>query len=235
MSVVTVYARLYESCFADTGRAIAKNWWTILLPMGLGGALQVTGMFLGALPPLVAGIALALATDAALSSYFYFVGEMVGRQKVAVKDFRRSFGAYFWSILNLMFIFWIARFVLGFGLRGVPQGGIIYAGLLLVAAIALNAAPEVIYQRRTYGGLQTIQASWEFLKENWLPWFLPTLPLVAVVVAATAASSALGLIASSIIGGALVHLVMVFRGFLFNALDGSSHRQRMFKFRNQLA
>jgi hypothetical protein len=34
--------------------------------------------------------------------------------------------------------------------------------------------------------------------------------------------------------GVLLHVVMVFRGFLFQELDGSTHRQRMYKFRGKL-
>ena len=40
-----------------------------------------------------------------------------------------------------------------------------------------------------------------------------------------------GMLTVSVIGGALLHVVMVFRGFLYVALDGSTHRQRMYKFR----
>jgi hypothetical protein len=35
-----------------------------------------------------------------------------------------------------------------------------------------------------------------------------------------------------VIEGALLHLVMVFRGYLFAALDGTSHRQRMYRYRS---
>ena len=42
----------------------------------------------------------------------------------------------------------------------------------------------------------------------------------------------LGDLITPVLEGALLHLVMVFRGHLFAALDGSSHRQRMYRYRS---
>jgi hypothetical protein len=41
-------------------------------------------------------------------------------------------------------------------------------------------------------------------------------------------------VTAPILIGALLHVLMVFRGFLFEILDGSTHRQRMFRFRGKL-
>ena len=41
-----------------------------------------------------------------------------------------------------------------------------------------------------------------------------------------------GFYVASLVGGALFHVIMVFRGHLFGELDGSTHRQRMFRHRN---
>lgn len=235
MSIVTIYGRIYGGSLKEAVRAIAKSPWTLLLPMAFGFALQVLATLVAGMG-FIGGILFVLAMDALLSSYLYFLSEIVSHQKVTVQEFGRSFGAYFWSVLNLMFVFWIARFALGLLLRGAPQGGLIYAGLILVAMIALNAAPEVIYQQRTYGGLQTIRASWEFLKENWIEWFVPNVPLLIAVGVVGALplviGGQVGLVLSSVLGGAALHLVMAFRGFLFRELAGSSHRQRMFRYRN---
>ena len=42
----------------------------------------------------------------------------------------------------------------------------------------------------------------------------------------------LGTVLSALVQGAVLHLVMVFRGHLFAALDGTSHRQRMYRLRS---
>ena len=40
-----------------------------------------------------------------------------------------------------------------------------------------------------------------------------------------------GAIVSGLIVGVLLHVYAVFRGFLYEALDGSTHRQRMYRAR----
>lgn len=232
MKVLSIYSRLYGKCMAEGLKSIGKSPWTLLLPMVLGIAMTALGMIIGGLPGLLQGIVFALALDALFSSYLYFVGEIVSKQRVSIGEFGRSFGKYFWSILNVMFVLWIVRFILSMVLRGSPQGQTIFLGLAIIAAIALNVVPEVIYQRGTYGGIQTFQVSWEFLKENWIEWFIPNVPFIALVIFVWLLSSALFPFGGAIIGGALLHVLMVFRGFLFEELYGSSHRQRMFRYRN---
>lgn len=238
MSVLTIYTRLYADCASRAARGIAKSPWTLLLPMALMFGVTLASAFIfQVLPGIIGGLVFGLILDAAISSYLYFVGEVVSLQKVSVKEFSRSIKVYFWSVLNLFFVIWIARFVLGLALGGAAQGNVIFTGLMLVAIIALNATPEVIYLRGTYGGLHTIQASWEFLKNNWIEWFVPNVPLLVLVYFAYAMPQRFvwgmaGAVASAVVGGAVLHFVMVFRGQLFQQLQGSSHRQRMFRYRN---
>lgn len=235
MSVLTIYGRIYAGSMKEALRGIGKSPWTLLLPMGMAVALYFAAGLVAGMG-FIGGILLALALDALFSSYLYFVSQIVSHQRVSVQEIGQSIRAYFWSVLNLMFVFFIARFALGLVLRGMPQGGLIYAGLILVSVIALNAAPEVIYQERTYGGLQTIRASWDFLKDNWIEWFVPNVPLLLgvafITVLTTQAPGQWGLILPAVIGGAALHVVMTFRGFLYRELSGSSHRQRMFRHRN---
>jgi hypothetical protein len=234
MKVISIYAQLYGECLLKALLGIRNNLWTLLLPIGLLVALEVlTGVVASLRLGLLGGIALALIMDALISCYLYFVGEVVANSRVSLQELKRAFGAYFWSIVNLMFVIWIARFALGMLLRG-PQGGLLMAAVYLVALVALNAAPEVLYQGGSYGGIQTIQRSVQFLQQNWIEWFVPNLPalfIVAVVWWFASAVSPPLLPLGSILGGALFHLVMIFRGHLFAALDGSSHRQRMFRYR----
>ncbi len=226
MNVLVVYGRLYVDCLVKALRAVGRNLWTVVLPLLLGVIFAVAAMLVGGLG-LIGGLLLGLVQCAIVSAYLYFVGEVVSGSKVSLTELKRSFGAYFWSVINLFFVFWIARMLIVLLLQK-PELVLV---LTAVAAFAFNAAPEVIYQRGTYGGLQTLQESWSFLKENWLPWFLPNLPMIAGLIALTSLSPLSGLI-SWLVVGPIVHVAMVFRGFLFRELAGSSHRQRMYRFRN---
>jgi hypothetical protein len=238
MNVVAIYGRLYLDCARRALASIAKSPWTLLLPMALFLALGLAGVLAA---PLGWGAGLVLgAVVAALGScYLYFLGELVGNAKVQLAEFGKSVGAYFWSVANVLFIYWIASLLLDKVLSGSLQIRGADAALYWGAVVLLNAAPEVIYRNHTYGGLATIQRSVEFLQGNWLEWGVPNVLLLGGlwlfqrdgrwVLASTLGY--VGVVLGSILLGGLLHVVMVFRGHLFVALDGSSHRQRMFRYR----
>ncbi len=238
MNVALIYARLYRDCARRALTSIAKSPWTLLLPMGLFFAMGLASALVA--PLGMAGGFIMGAVIAGLGScYLYFLGELVANAKVKLAEFGKSIGAYFWSVANVLFLYWIASIALGAVLSGSPQARGAGTALAWGAVVLLNAAPEVIYRSHTYGGLATIQRAVHFLQSNWLEWGIPNLLLLAALqVARTDGISFLvselgtaGLVVWSIVFGGLFHLVMVFRGHLFVELDGSSHRQRMFRYR----
>lgn len=237
MNVAVIYARLYLDCSRRALASIAKSPWTLLLPVGLFLGLQLAGMVAAPLG-MLAGIVLGLVFAALGSCYLYFLGEVVANARVQLSEFRKSIGAYFWSVANVLFVYWIARLVLDMVLSRSPESRSAEVALQLVALVLLNAVPEVIYQRHTYGGLATIQRAVQFLQANWLEWGVPNLVLLALLwfvlkngLALVLELGTFGLVLWSVVFGSLLHTVMVFRGHLFAALDGSSHRQRMFRYR----
>ncbi|MEN9797572.1 MAG: hypothetical protein RL653_1268 [Pseudomonadota bacterium] len=237
MNVVTVYARLYADCLAKALAGIRKNPWTLLLPVGLVFVGTSLGALLGGvLGSLVGGLLVSLLLDALYSAYLYFVAGVVQQTKVSVKEIRQGLGAYFFSIMNVLFVIYLTDLVLGTVLQGNPQRWVIESGVKLVEAVLFSAVPEVLYQRHTYG-MQSLLESVKFVQENWIEWFLPQGLLLAAVyaVGTVALGSGLGLLLvigpGSLLGGALLHLFMVFRGHLFDALATTSHRQRMFRYR----
>ncbi|HXX29672.1 MAG TPA: hypothetical protein VEJ89_03035 [Myxococcaceae bacterium] len=233
MNVVAIYLRIYADCLRRALTSIAKSPWTLLLPMGLLLALQLAGMAAAPLG-IAAGFVMGLVLAALGSCYLYFLGELAGSARVRVTEFGQSVKAYFWSVINVLFVYWVASLVIGL----LPQAHAFKFALSLVALVLLNAVPEVIYQGKTYGGLETMGRAVRFLQSNWLEWGVPNALLLAalwlVLGEAAVSLGVLGLpgvlVLSALVGG-LFHLVMVFRGHLFAALDGTSHRQRMFRYR----
>lgn len=240
MKVLIVYGRLYASCLVRAAQGLSKNPWTVLLPMALLAAFSLLARMLASLG-FIGGLLMMLVAVAAGSAYLYFVGEIVGRSTVRLSEFQLAVRAYFWSLMNLGFVLWIAELVLGLLLGGNPNRSVLMSLFWLASLLLLNPAPEIIYQVGTYGGLATVQRSVAFLQESWIEWFLP---MVLVGLACWfgwmgnwryTAMSHLGQLGPIVIGvvlGALFHYVMLFRGFLFQELNGSTHRQRMFKYRN---
>jgi len=238
MSVAAIYARLYLDCARRALASIAKSAWTLLLPMGLYLALHLAAILVAPLG-IAAGLVLGAVFAALGSCYLYFLGELVGNAKVQLAEVGKSIGAYFWSVANVLFVYWIASILLHAVLSGSPQARGADAALYWGAVVLLNAAPEVIYRNHTSGGLATIQRAVQFLQGNWLEWAVPNVLLLGALWLVDTQGrelldSALGYagwVVGSVIVGGLLHLVMVFRGHLFAALDGSSHRQRIFRYR----
>jgi hypothetical protein len=232
MAVLWVYFRLYGACLRKTGQGLLKNPWTALLPMAGLWLLALLAVLLSPLG-IIGGFLAALAFDAVASCYLYFLGEVVVGSQARMRDLKASIGAYFWSVVNVGFVVYIAGLLLGTLMRG-PQAQTALIALKLTAVILLNAVPEVIYQRGTYGGIATIREAAEFLQASWLEWLLPNLLLGGALYALDAYfpwGGTLGSILNAILLGAAAHALMVFRGHLFAELVGSSHRQRMFKYR----
>lgn len=231
--IFLAYTRLYAQALANALSAIGRNLWTLVLPMGLLLCLQILAAP-AALMGMAGGLLLSLAKSAACSIYTYFVAEVVAKNRVGLGDLRTSIGAYFWTWINLFFVLWIVDLLLG-PMSLTEEGQRLRLALSMLELVVLNAAPEVIYLKRTSGGLDTIQRSFVFLQENWIEWFVPNAAILGVVWLVRVGTIPLNLLPFSnltlpVVAGVLLHVVMVFRGFLFQSLDGSTHRQRMFRF-----
>jgi hypothetical protein len=201
-------------------------------------ALVLVSPLLRPMGPLVGGLLLNIALIFLTSCYLYFLGGVVAKQSVSLKDLKSAFLTYFWSVMNLGFVLWIASIGLGWAMKNNPNGAAFQGALMLAALVLLNVAPEVIYLKGSAGGIETIQRSVKFLQENWVEWFIPNGLFIAGVWYFTAlgispldaASPRALILGSGIVGGIIGHVLMVFRGQLFQELDGSTHRQRMFRY-----
>src|SRR6516225_10976216 len=178
MKVLTVYLRIYADAFRQALTGIRKNAWTVLLPIALLYANGLASRLVLTIPVL-GQFLVWIVWAAAASCYLYFVGEVVAKSRVKLDEFGRSIRAYFWSVANLFFVFCVATLVISL-LVPPPQQPVFTRLLFLAAAILLNAAPEVIYQRGSYGGLETAQRSISFLQANWIEWGIPNLLLLAI-------------------------------------------------------
>lgn len=229
MKTIVVYLRLYGDCAAKALAGVRKNAWTLALPIALLWVDALLTPIVGSLG-ILGGFILPLIWAAGISCYLYFVSETVAGAPVRISELQRSLRAYFWSVINVMFVLWIADWVLELVLRGNRNAGTLLRIVELAELVLLNPAPEIIYEKGTYGGLATVQACIEFIQQNWIEWFIPNLLWLAALYALETRVGN-GLV-FALVAGALVHYGMLFRGHLFVSLDGTSHRQRMFKYRN---
>src|SRR5512138_1994296 len=229
MTALGVYLRIYAKALRDTFFVIGRNPWTLFLPIIV---LLVRNWSVRMAPGLgiFGGLLVTLVTAALFSCYLYFLHDLVrvGRVSFSATELQASLGAYLWAVVNVFFVIWIASFVVQLVLGANPNGTAILLALWIVASVAFNAVPEVIYLRGTHGGMETIANSWDFLKQQWIPWFAANIPLLILLGAVSFVSQTLPYV-GEIVAGALLHIVSVFRGYLFVAVDGSTHRRRMFQ------
>ncbi len=236
MKLVQVYLRIYGICVREAFSAISKNVWTLILPMLLVETFLLMAQFLGR-TGFLGGILLAFARSAAFSVYTYFVAELVSRRRVSLSEFSSSIGAYIWNYVNLFFVLWIVDLLIATLAAGNRNQPAIMGVVTVMELVVFNAAPEVIYVKRSYGGLETIRRSFVFLQENWIEWFIPNGLALAVVYFGIIDSRfdflrhiPMRTLVLTLVGGAALHVLMIFRGFLFELLEKSSHRQRMFRY-----
>ena len=162
----------------------------------------------------------------------------------------------FLDILGVAFIFFLALIGLEFFIATDQSSHwrLLRTIVSLLLFLIFNPVAEVTYTHR-FSGMHALSHAANFIKDNWIEWFIPLAILMAPAIYLYADSIALilanaeillpataivrvwsifGLItgyALSLIGILIAIWFMLFRGFLFAALDSSSRRQRAFKWR----
>jgi hypothetical protein len=158
--------------------------------------------------------------------------------KTDLSDFIRGWGVYIWDIVQVSFILWIPLTLATQILYPMPNGLLILLFIRILIYTIFNVVPELIYQTRL-GGLEVLSASYSFVIENWIEWFIPNL---LIAVAAYFAFDPLILFASSLpailqifvvltVVSSFLACFMVFRGVLFSMLQGSTRRSRVYKYK----
>jgi len=237
MKIVAMTLWLYTTALKRSFECVRHNWLVSFAPLAYGLILSVAGMLVWPLG-IIGGLLMGLAYQACISSGLYLIGNMINQRKAVFNDFIRGFGVYLWELLGIAFILWIPLRLASTVLAGVPNGGLIYLMIQIALYVFLNPLPELIYQSRV-SGLELLSASYNFIVENWIEWFIPNLVLTIagyflLRFLAIAVFGLPGFIQSFIqvfAFGLCVTYFMVFRGFLFSELYGTTRRSREYKYR----
>ena len=236
MEIVPVTLWIYASALRKSWECVTRNWVVSFAPFVYGVGLSLAGLLVAPLG-IVGGLLLALASQACVSSGLYLIENMVRLGKANFDDFLRGFTVYLWELVQISFILWIPMRIAAIGLGSVPNGGLIYFLIQITLYILLNPVPEFIYQTRS-SGIELLSASYNFIVENWIEWFLPNIILTVV---GYFIFQLLGIVAFGLPGflqlfivvlgfGLFLTYFMVFRGFLFAELHGTTRRSRVYRY-----
>ncbi|MBH0205930.1 MAG: hypothetical protein HP498_08975 [Nitrospira sp.] len=182
VELLSATLHLYRQALQATWRSLMRSWVTVAALIGFAllfvGAARIVGS-LGMIGGVLLGLVNALLVGATLRLIEQSLSAV---RTIQLTDVAESFGHYFWDVIGVGFVLWLPMMALDMGTQANPYGGFLSSAVMLLLFILLNAAPEVIYQIRHDSPLDVFKASYEFVLEHWIEWFLPfallALPIV---------------------------------------------------------
>lgn len=231
MEWLAVTLQIYRRATSRAATLALRNWpvlGSVFAYMAITWASMTFAMLLGPLGPFLMGFVSAALTG----SFLYLVEMMVRTSKVTWEDFARSFSAYLWDVIGVMFVLWIFEFFAAPILLQSPQGGLILLCIHIAMLVFFNAVPELIYLGH-YRAIELLAESYRFVADNWIEWFPPNVVLMVAFFAISQLrpSNTVTALLQTAVLALFGYFAMVLRGLLFIELAGSSRRGRAFRYR----
>lgn len=195
---------------------------------------------------IIGGILQFLISSALISNYLYILYKVIEYEKVTLQDFKEGFKPFFRKVITIVIIGSLSSYLFSLILEPILAGilGPVTLSIVinLLVFVLLNALPESIYQK-FYEPWETIVYSFNFIKDNWLEWFIPNLIFIGSIFLITRVlinnifitqfnftfDLSLKSIIIYIVGQVILSFYMIYRGVLFNELSTSTRRKRLFK------
>ena len=228
---------IYRTALGRSVELLVGNWGLIFAPLAYSVVLSIaTAIF----APfwLVGGIVMTAAAAACASSGLHVIENVVRMGKVDLNDFIKGFAVYLWEILGIAFILWIPMTLLSRVAYSMPEGPLVLLVVQILLYVILNPVPELIYQTRV-SGIALLSASYQFIVDNWIEWFLPNVLIAAAAYLLIGWLNGLAalmpfflrffFVASAF--GLFLTFLMIFRGLLFSELSGTTRRSRAYRYR----
>ena len=229
-----------------SSKSFFKNWmiiftgfvYTIISTVAF---TLINTLFQGILN-IIAGLLTAILVSSLVSNYLNLLYGVIKYDKISIQDFKEGFKQYIWKIYGIYFIIWIVSYLLeGIGGIAGSNGGALMNIITIGAFVIFNPLPEVIYQKDR-SSLESLTYSAGFMAENWINWIIPNLVFSYVLYKLTG-GIILDLLTTHIafnfdfslfgIGKYLVEQIvfsfaMIYRGHLFDILNTSTRRKRLY-------
>jgi hypothetical protein len=246
--------QIYVRCIKASSIALLKNWPLLPATLVLFVLFQLS-LHLFAPLGLAGGFLVGMLSLILLCYFYSWIAEVVSNRSIPwTKKSSYLFEPnLFFSLLSAAFILYLFQLVVSAFTQGLQEAQLLVPSVKLIVVIIFNALAEVVYIHR-YQGLAAFSYSAQFVRDNWIEWFLPFLllfipwlmagplifflalssvnPLMPSLFAVTSVlrafedTNALLMVLISLM---FALWYTIFRGYLFKELDSGSRRQRMFR------
>lgn len=189
----------------------------------------LTTLFGGSFLSILLGIIIYLLEMFILSFIMNVLTISVKQNANGISIIRDDNGQFVYKLVQIGFIFYIIKLLLNFaGLSSISQ----YIYLIII--VIFNALPESIYLEE-YDGMSTIVHSVQFLGKNIINWGIPNLIILFLFKVLNISyifpfniyfSRDIVSIGITLLTVLLYSVVLIYRGNLFQVLNGSSMRKR---------
>lgn len=230
--------------------SMIKNWPIIFTGLFYSTATIIVSMSLGYFG-ILGGIISIIVTSALISNYLYLLNTILNRGYFNFQDFKDGFTPYLSKIWSILFIGYVAKLILNFvspmlvSFIGPDALGLI---ITFLTFMLFNPIPEVTYQKH-YGPGETIMYSINFVKDNWVEWFVPNIILLIIFYFISGQSLSIFKIVNNVFNyfisftgtsislkGLFIYVIgqiwfsyfMIYRAYLFEILSTSNRRKRIF-------
>lgn len=245
-------AVLYWDAVVDASKALLRGWLIIPASIAAYIAFEISAQLVAPFG-FAGGFLLGLVQIALLTLFYSWLQRSRERSGLSWKELIEFDGSLFIAIINAAFILFIAKFLAQTMSGGSPQLPLF---LQLGIVVIFNALPETIMVHR-YPGIPALTATAEFVKSYWIEWFLPLLVVTApilflswdllvwflanseellpimVVIQVWPLVFPSGGIVLSLLTLALGCWFMLFRLALYQELEGTSMRSRIYKLKQR--
>lgn len=200
---------------------------------------------------LLGGLISIIATSALISNYLYLLNNILRSGSFDFQDFKDGFTPYLRKLWTILFMGYVAMMILSLVAPILINTiGIVAFNMIIIVLsfVLFNSIPEATYQKY-YSPWETITYAVEFVRDNWIEWFIPNIILLAIFYFMPGHPLSILSFVSNIFNyfisfnsfsttliGLLLYLLsqiwfsfyMIYRAYLFEELTTSNRRKRLF-------
>lgn len=246
MDILKDFLMINKQTFKKTVSSLKNNW--IIIFSGIVYMILNTIMiilintFLRGILGILSGLAIAIVTASLISNYLYLLYNVINYDSLKLQDFKDGFTYFLRKVYTIFFYGFILNILISL-LSGVLGS---YADVLSLIVnisilILLNPLPETLYIK-VLNPMDSIAYSIDFMKENWVNWFIPNVIMLILLYLLTG-NLISGIFTTHIsyirsfriidiilylIASAFLSFIMIYRGHLYKLLSTSTRRKRMY-------